>query len=134
MGERLTALTTINNLGVMADGRGDYKAARDNFQHALALAREIGAQEDIALSLINLADEEIKLGELDTARANSREGLALALRLGALPRVVQVVVNFGYLAYAEGQIERALALHGLARRGDRTSARREPVGAAFWPG
>ncbi len=116
VGERLTALTTINNLGVMADGRGDYKTARDNFQHALALAREIGAQEDIALSLINLADEEIKLGELDTARANSREGLALALRLGALPRVVQVVVNFGYLAYAEGQIERALALHGLARR------------------
>ncbi|MBK8935295.1 MAG: AAA family ATPase [Chloroflexi bacterium] len=114
VGDRLSAVTALNNLGVMADDRQDYQAARDYFQQALTLAREIGAQEDITLGLLNLADEEIKLGHLDAARAGSREGLALALRLGALPRVVQVVVNFSYLAYAEGQIEYALALSGLA--------------------
>lgn len=116
VGDRLLAVSVLNNLGVMADDRQDYQAARDNFQQALALSREIGAQESISLGLLNLADEEIKLGHLDAARTGSREGLALALRLGAMPRVVQVVVNFSYLAYAEGQIERALALSGLASR------------------
>jgi hypothetical protein len=49
-------------------------------------------------------------------RAGLREGLVLALRLGALPRVVSAVKNFAYLAHAEGQTGRALALLGLARR------------------
>ncbi len=114
-GDRTAAMAAHNNLGVMADGRQDYQAARNYFQEVLALAREIGAQESVTLSLLNVADEEVKLGNFEAARAGSREGLRLALRLGLLPRVVQVVVNFSYLAYAEGQIDRALALMGLAR-------------------
>jgi len=82
----------------------------------LALAREIGAQQNIAVLLINLVDTDIQLGQLTDARAGLREGLALTLRLGALPWVVSAVMYFAILAHAEGQVEQALALWGLARR------------------
>jgi hypothetical protein len=44
-----------------------------------------------------------------------REGLALALRLGALPWAVGAVMYFASLAFARGNVERALALYGLAQ-------------------
>jgi adenylate cyclase len=115
-GNRLMVMTALGNLGIVADERKDYAAMRDYYQQGLALAREIGAQLSSALSLINLAYGDIKLGELSAAREELREGLTLALRLGARPIAVAAVTNYAELAYAEGQTERALALFGLARR------------------
>jgi class 3 adenylate cyclase/tetratricopeptide (TPR) repeat protein len=113
-GNRERAMMALNNWGEVYKARQDYTAARENYQQGLALARELGVQQAIALFLINLANVDIKLGQLATARVGLREGLALALRLGALPSAVAAVRNFGSLIYAEGQTERALALLGLA--------------------
>lgn len=115
-GNRERAMVALNNLGLVAFERKDNALARDFQQQELALAREIGAQSAIAIGLINLADADIHLGQLSTVRANLREGLRLALRLGTLPWVIGAVMSFAELAHAEGQIERALALWGLARR------------------
>jgi len=115
-GNRERAAAALNNLGEVYKERKDYVIARDKYQQALALAREIGVQQDIALYLINLADVDIKLGQLAAAREKLREGLALAQRLGVLPWMVTVVHYSGFLAHAEEQTERALALWGLARR------------------
>lgn len=115
VGNRKGVMTALNNLGVLV-GSKDHVKERDYYRRALAVARELGAQNDAALYLINLADADIGLGEFGAARAGLREGLALSLRLGALPCVVNAVKGFGYLAQVEGQIERALALYGLARR------------------
>ena len=109
-------MTALNNLGVVASERKDYALSMEYTQQALALGREIGAQQNIALYLLNLATTEIRLGQLAATREKLREGLALALRLGALPWVVWAVMVFGFLAHAEGQTERALALLGLARK------------------
>ncbi len=116
MGNRERAMAALNNLGTVANMRQDYATQQVYLQQALALAREIGAQQHSALYLLNLAAGDIELGQLTAARANLREGLALALRLGALPWVVAGVKNFAELAHAEGQTARALALYGLARR------------------
>jgi len=110
-GNRERAMTALNNLGAVAYYQGDYAVAKEYYQQALALAREI-AQDSVALFLLNLAANDIKLGQLAAARAGLREGLAL--RVGALSWVVRAVKSFGYLAHAEGQSERALALLGLA--------------------
>jgi tetratricopeptide (TPR) repeat protein len=115
IGDRWRAMSALNNLGESASVRNDYAMARENFQKALAIAREIGGQKDIGIFLINLADSDIKLGELHLARAGLRAGLALAQRLGALPVEVVAVTCFADLAYAEGETEQALALLGLAR-------------------
>jgi class 3 adenylate cyclase/predicted ATPase len=114
-GNRERAMAALNNLGAVTE-QEDAAAAQEYGRQALALAREIGAQQKVALYLINLAYADIKLGNLSAARAGLREGLTLALRLGALQWVVLAVTNFTDLAYAEGHIERALALYGLARR------------------
>lgn len=116
VGNRERAMVALNNLGEVAKERQDYALQRDFQQQALALAREIGAQQSIALFLINLADSDTRLGQLAAAQAELREGLALALRLGTLPWQVTAVMHFANLAYAEGRIERALALRGLAHR------------------
>jgi hypothetical protein len=68
----------------------------------------------MALHLLNLA--EIDPARVPAARTGLREGLALALRLGVLPRVISAVSLSGVLAHAEGRIEEALALLGLACR------------------
>jgi adenylate cyclase len=116
VGNRERALHALNSLGVTSYyRRRDYGAARRFFQQALALAQEIGAQAQIALSLSNLADVDIALGQLDAARAGLREALALALRLDAINTIVATVMYFARLAHAEGQTERSLALWGLAR-------------------
>jgi tetratricopeptide (TPR) repeat protein len=73
-GNRERAMLALNNLGVVAYERKDYAAARDYIQQALALAREIGAQGTIAMTLVGVADVDIKLGQLTTARAGLREG------------------------------------------------------------
>ncbi len=113
-GNRERAMTALNNLSVVADERKEYAAAQEYGYQALALAREIGAQDMVAVGLLNQAEGDIKLGQLAAARVGLREGLALALRLGALPWVVGAVRGFANLAYAEGQTERALALLDLA--------------------
>jgi tetratricopeptide (TPR) repeat protein len=104
------------NLGGVAYERKDYAAARAYTQQALALSREIGVQDMVATTLLNLAETNIVLGELPAARTDLRDGLALALRLGYLRIVLAAVTCFGYLAYAEGLAERALSLMGLARK------------------
>ncbi len=114
-GNRELAMSACNNLGVLATRKRDYLVAQDNYQQALALAREIGSQHGIVVFLNNLADGHIRLGELAAARAELSEALNLALRLGAQPWMIIAVTALGYLAHAEGQTERALALIGMAR-------------------
>lgn len=115
VGNRERTMTALANLGAVAHERKDYALAREYTLQALALAREISVQSAIALHLRNLASVNLELGDLPAAREGLREGLALALRIGSLAWVVGAVTGFADLAHAEGQIERALALYGLAR-------------------
>lgn len=99
-GNRERAMVALNCLG--ADRRQNIVAAQAYTQQVLALAREIGAQQPIAVSIINLACSDIQFGQFTAARAKLREGLGLALRLGALPWVLTAMVNFAELTHAEG--------------------------------
>ena len=116
VGNRERAMVALNNLGSAANERLDYAAARAYFRQALQLAREIGSQRSAALYVMNLARTNLDLGEWAQAREGLREGLELALRSGAQPWVVGAVMYFADLYYAEGRVEDALALYGLAQR------------------
>jgi tetratricopeptide (TPR) repeat protein len=115
-GNREREAVAIGNLGSVAYDRKDYAGARTYTQQSLALSREVGVQDMVATVLLNLAEIDIVIGELPTARVELRDGLALALRLGYLRMVLAAVTCFGYLTYAEGWAERALALLGMARQ------------------
>ena len=110
------AMTALNGLGEIAKERHNLMEARDYHQQALALGRETGSMLNTTKYLSNLADDDIKLKDLDAARLKLREALSLALQLGSQPYVLLAVMYFGNLAHAYGKTERALAFWGLARR------------------
>ncbi len=116
VGNRERTMVSLNNLSALADEEHDVAAQRQYTGGALQLARELGAQQNIALYLINMASIDMEFGELAAAREKLRESLGMALRLGILPRAVTAMTFFGYLAYAEGRPDRALDLIGLACR------------------
>jgi class 3 adenylate cyclase/tetratricopeptide (TPR) repeat protein len=116
LGDRYLAMAALGNLAEVMNTHRDLPRAQAYDQQYLVLAREIGAQDNIALGLINLADKDIQLGQLFAARAELREGLALACQLGVIPNILVGVLIHAYLAHAEGQTERALALLGMLQR------------------
>jgi AAA ATPase domain/Adenylate and Guanylate cyclase catalytic domain/Tetratricopeptide repeat len=115
-GNRERTMAALINLGNTASERQDFVAAREYTYQAYALARVLGVQDVIALGALNLAANDISLGQFAAARAEIHEGLALALRIGLPPRVLQAVRMSAYLYHYEGQTGQALALLGLAQR------------------
>jgi tetratricopeptide (TPR) repeat protein len=116
VGNRERELAALNNLAVVASERKDFATQREYEKQTLAVAREIGSQQDIAVGLVQLGAKEIDEGDRPAGQAYLREGLALALRLGALPTAMWAVRTFAHLAFEEGQSERGLALIGMARQ------------------
>jgi adenylate cyclase len=114
-GNRERAMNALMNLGQIADKQKDFVRGQACGHQALALAREIGAQQTVALCLIGQASTFIHLGDMSAARGKLREGLSLAWRIGVQPWVVWAVTIFADLAYYDGQTDRALALYGLAQ-------------------
>jgi adenylate cyclase len=115
-GNRERAMNALMNLGQIADKQKEFARGQAYGHQALALARDIGAQQTVALCLIGQASTYIRLADYPSARDKLREGLPLAWRLGVRPWVVWAVTLFADLAYYDGQTERALALYGLAQR------------------
>lgn len=112
-GNRERAMVALNNLGVVADQRQQPTVQQKYMQQALALSREIGSLQSVALYLNNLASLDMRLRQFSEARQKLREALVLSLRLGTVPWSVVAVRNFGLLAYLEGQPDRMLALWNL---------------------
>jgi tetratricopeptide (TPR) repeat protein len=116
LGNRNLALMAINNLGEAAKVRQDYTAAREYHLKAFAQAQAISAKWYIAMVIFNLAEDDIFLGQFPSAKSRLREGLKLTTRMKMSSFAIPAMIYFGHLAYAEGQVERALDLWGLAQK------------------
>jgi len=66
LGDRAREGTTLNNLGYLADRLGQSEQARDYYEQALAIRREVGAVDSARVVANNLA-------YLDAANAASSE-------------------------------------------------------------
>ena len=108
------------NLGQVAYARGDRVAARDGCLQSLALAQEIGNQETCIRLDLNLIEIDIDMGHRESARQELRSALARAQRLGVVPMVHAAVAFFAPLAYAAGDLSRALSLYGVVIRHEAT--------------
>ena len=115
VGNRERMMAALNSLGIAAHKQGQFALRQERIRAALALAQEIGSKRGIAQSLVNLADGEVRLGHLAAGRQLAQEALSLALQLEARPWVIQSLITFARLAYAQGELERALALWGFAQ-------------------
>lgn len=115
VGERKWVIHAVTSLGAVAYSRGRWAEARDLYQQALILVRELGNRYT-GLFLLNLASANIPLGNLDEARAQLREGLKMAYESDYLRLVMTAVYFFADLTAVEGDTARGLALMGMCQR------------------
>lgn len=114
-GYRFVAMSALNNLGSLCDEAADMAGAIRYYEQAIELAIESGSRAREALLAANMGEAYLKLNNLPAARQHLHTALETAWQLHALPIVLGTVVFFSRLMYAEGYLERALALLGAVQ-------------------
>jgi predicted ATPase len=147
LGDR-SVLWPLNNLGVLAAVRKDYKEARRYFWDSMAVDVELGNQRGIATSLHNLALAAADAGELEEPRRHHQDCVEMCEQMGyrsmlalALVTMANLALRQGDAAGARAPLSRALqtaaaahsypvALEGLVAFARLRLAEAHPVGAA----
>jgi tetratricopeptide (TPR) repeat protein len=118
-----------NGLGNLLGDMGEYDAARQHYEIALALRRMLGDADGVARALNNLGLIAAWLGEYERATALHGESLELRRTLGDALGEAQSLSNLGDVMTASGDFERAEGFHqaSLALR----EAARDAAGSAY---
>jgi tetratricopeptide (TPR) repeat protein len=103
--------------GILAHDQGDYVEAEASFQEALALRRELGDTQGVALALNSLGVLMHRRSDYSRARNYYEESLVIFERLGDRPRIAVALNNLGSIAErqhdfgcADDYYEQSLAL------------------------
>ncbi|GLC27298.1 diguanylate cyclase [Roseisolibacter agri] len=117
------AAMTAQNLGVLANVRGDYEVARRHYEASLAEYRALGLLRDVCVALNNLGLLHTHERRWEDAHRAFAEASEIADLAGDLSTRIMLDVNFaelwvarGEYAYAQGAVRHALDL--AARTGD----------------
>lgn len=136
VGDRRSGANALHNLGVFmrrdaaADSPATFREAKALISEALEAYRAIGAQEQVALALYNLADAACALGQFEEAMERHREALRIAVRMEATPLVLGILAGVATLLAGSGERDFPLELlalvarHPAADRGVRERAER----------
>jgi len=127
MGDRWAVGQLLNNQACVASDQREYAEARTLLQESLMIRRELGDKAGLALSLNTLADVVLDEGKFADARPLLDESLTLNRELGDQTAIAYLIEDYGGLAAAEAQPEKALRLAGFA------AALREAIGAPLPP-
>ena len=92
---------------------GPFLKAKDYFQEALALARELGDSRIEAESLGGMAEVSRRLGRLDDARDHLEQTVALYRKIGDQKKEAQLLGELSILSSYRGNLKEALD-HGQA--------------------
>jgi CHAT domain-containing protein/Flp pilus assembly protein TadD len=145
MGEKIGRAFILNGIGYVHFQLGQRERAREHYQQALAIFREVGYREGEANSLKSLGDVCYSLGELQAALTNYRQSLAAIRAMAdrrlepyALKGVGAVYERLGEQAKSRAFYDRALSLQ--RKGGDRREAAYTlnslalfDIGARRWP-
>jgi len=110
-GDRQGEAISLNNLGLIADIRGDYDEAERLHNESLAIMREIGDRRGEAYSLENLGIIFSKRGDLDEAERLYNESLAIKREIGDRQGEAAPLGNLGSIADNRGDYDEAERLY-----------------------
>lgn len=96
-------------IGIDAEARAD-DTAHLYLSEALDAARRSGGPYELSMALVNLGQEELRLGRLAAAASLLEQGLAVARRAGLRPYVADALLGMSRLREAEGDAAAALSL------------------------
>jgi len=126
-GNRAGEGTALANLANIRVDQGDLAAAKQMFLDVLEISRELGGTD--ALTLVELADAQLDLGEVAGAIANYREAIDLARQqsdrwtlAAGLAHIARAFYLHGELRSAKQSSEEALDITG--KTNDKTHAAR----------
>ena len=118
-----------NGLGNLLGDIGEYGAARQQYEAALALRRSLGDDDGVAGTLNNLGLIAAWLGEYERAAGLHSESLELRRALGDALGEAQSLSNLGDVMTASGDFERAEGFHQAALT--LREAARDAAGCAY---
>ncbi|MBT8144360.1 MAG: tetratricopeptide repeat protein, partial [Gammaproteobacteria bacterium] len=129
----------LNALGIAYGRLGQLSAARDNYEEAASIRREIGDRRGLATSLNNIARLEMMAGNFDAARNSLEQAQNVSLELGDQRGLAAFTNTLGTLEEEAGDHAAALthfrdALKIREELGDRRALRESynNVGFAYY--
>lgn len=130
-GDRLGEGSALQQLGSIADLRGDTAAARDQIAEAIVVFKEVGNETGYALAVGNLGEIEFKEGHPIEAVRLASEALQLHEQAKDKHNTTLCHVNLGVYRVAAGDIEGARSSARQALRSGREVQSRAYVGIAL---
>jgi predicted ATPase/class 3 adenylate cyclase len=97
--------------GTLAWQQGDLGEAQGMMEASLAVYRELGDTQGVAMALGNLGAVAAQQGDLDGAKALFEEALASLRELGDTRGIASALNNLGIVAMDQGDLEGAKALY-----------------------
>jgi non-specific serine/threonine protein kinase len=113
-GDEQGMATSFENLAQVAVADGDHATALHLLDEAMTHGRAAGDTTQVADCLRRAAMSHLAQGDLESASACLRESMLLYRDVWNPDRLALVVGGFGWLALADGQIERGFRLLGAA--------------------
>ena len=111
LGDRAAESKALWNLMILnVFGGGDLREALDAGERSLAIAREMGAREQIAFTLNDLWRPYAAVGNLAASRATLEEATPIWRELGNLPMLSENLVSLASLRRLAGEDAEAFAL------------------------
>ena len=120
----------LNMVGILAGEQGEFEAAGDRFEAALADARAIDATRVISSALVNLGNLAFFGGELDKARDLYKESIDYFASLGDLRGQALAKENVGLMALTADDVPEAVTWLSAARELAREVGDDREIGAA----
>lgn len=125
-----TAARVRNVIGELMLRRGDYSAAREWLEQALAGLNAAGDREGASEAAEHLAMVDYSVGNYAAALATLEQALERAQAGGRQPRTMQLLNNIGAIYAATGDLERALDCYERCLRLSAELGSRRHIGVA----
>jgi tetratricopeptide (TPR) repeat protein len=98
---------TLNNMGWVFVGLGEYEEALVHYKRSLKLAQDLGDRAGIGVKLANIGQTYADLGDLGRARRYLDKALELHQALGDQPGMADALISLAQVSLREGQREPA---------------------------
>jgi len=92
----------LNNIGNVYDSTNEYEKARQYYERAVAISRELNQPDKIALTMNNIGNVCMAMGDLDKARELFTEACRMFGELGQDHWRAYCFVNLGEVDYRQG--------------------------------
>ncbi|HLE26902.1 MAG TPA: tetratricopeptide repeat protein [Anaerolineales bacterium] len=132
VGDQLGIAESLNTLGGIAWGKGDFPRARVIWEERLALCRELGDKDGIAHSLTELGDVTFRQGDYQQATTLYEDSLARFREIGNKWMMGEVLSRLGQVASAQGDYEQAAQRYEAALRLERDIGDKFAVAGTYY--